>query len=183
MNKQLKSLKTEVFEAMGAISMCWDPIPSGVFESTQAEQIGNELMAKIENDIPNAIKVLSNVMIDKSEGSYYHSWQANIAMTFKDEWSRKAEERNYIDLGKLDIHQIANDAAKNFLNLFLSLPFNDNDVIAVTDKLYNEANPDGNRDVPSFAYEQVERANKRRFEAKSELNLYDWCKLEQENNK
>ena len=52
------------------------------------------------------------------------------------------------------------------------------DVIKVAEKLYYEANPDTKMDVPSFAYEQVEKANKRRFEAMSELSLYDWCKKE-----
>ena len=52
------------------------------------------------------------------------------------------------------------------------------DVITVAEKLYYEANPTTKMDVPSFAYEQVEKANKRRFEARSELSLYNWCKLE-----
>jgi len=55
---------------------------------------------------------------------------------------------------------------------------NNNDVIQVAEKLYYEANPDTRMDVPSYAYEQVEKANKRRFEVKSELSLYDWCKAE-----
>ena len=55
---------------------------------------------------------------------------------------------------------------------------NKNDVIEVAEKLYYEANPTTKMDVPSYAYEQVEAANKRRRNAKSELSLYDWCKLE-----
>ena len=54
-----------------------------------------------------------------------------------------------------------------------------NDIIQVAEKLYYESNPTTNMDVPSFAYEQVEYANKRRVQAKSELSLYDWCKMEQ----
>jgi len=53
-----------------------------------------------------------------------------------------------------------------------------NDVIEVAEKLYYEANPTTKMDVPSYAYEQVEKANKRRLEARSELSLYDWCKKE-----
>lgn len=52
------------------------------------------------------------------------------------------------------------------------------DVITVAEKLYYEANPNTKMDVPSFAYEQVELANKRRKHAQSELSLYDWCKQE-----
>ena len=40
MNTEKKTLQTEVFEAMGETSMCWEPIPSGVFQSTNAERIG-----------------------------------------------------------------------------------------------------------------------------------------------
>jgi hypothetical protein len=58
-----------------------------------------------------------------------------------------------------------------------------NDTITVAEKLYYEANPARKRDVPSFAYEQVEKANHRRLAAKSELSLYDWCKMELEKNK
>jgi len=52
------------------------------------------------------------------------------------------------------------------------------DIITVAEKLYYEANPNTKMDVPSFAYEQVEAANKRRIKANSELSLYDWCKME-----
>lgn len=52
------------------------------------------------------------------------------------------------------------------------------DIITVVEKLYYEANPNVKSDVPSFAYEQVESANRRRKIANSNLSLYDWCKME-----
>ena len=55
------------------------------------------------------------------------------------------------------------------------------DIITVAEKLYYEANPNTKMDVPSFAYEQVESANRRRVLAMSELSLYDWCKKELSN--
>jgi hypothetical protein len=55
---------------------------------------------------------------------------------------------------------------------------NTNNVIEVAEKLYYKANPTTRMDVPSFAYEQVEKANYRRLAANSELSLYDWCKWE-----
>ena len=33
-----------VMEAVGAASMCWEPPPEGVFNSTRAEAIGEELI-------------------------------------------------------------------------------------------------------------------------------------------
>ena len=95
--------------------MCWNPIQSGVFDSTNAERIGRELMLKIESDIPNAVGALIKALSeDKSEGSYYYSWQANIAMAFKDEWERY-DEKGYCK--KEHLHMVANNAAKNFLNM------------------------------------------------------------------
>lgn len=36
-------VKTAIFTALGSASMCWDPIPSGVFDSTLASKIGHTL--------------------------------------------------------------------------------------------------------------------------------------------
>lgn len=57
---------------------------------------------------------------DKSENSYYYTWQSSIAMSIYDEFMRKAEAQSYIDLGKLDIHEICNDGAKSFLDLLIN---------------------------------------------------------------
>ena len=52
----------------------------------------------------------------KEDEGYRISWKSNIAMTFKDEFDRQIEKQDVLELGSLDIHQIANDAAENFLN-------------------------------------------------------------------
>ena len=49
------------------------------------------------------------------------------------------------------------------------------DVIKVAERLYREANPNGSMDTPSFAYQQVESANRRRIQANSDFSLYEWC--------
>jgi len=114
--KETKTLQTEVFEAMGETSMCWEPIPKGVFQSTNAERIGKALMLKIESDLPNAVTTLIKALSeDKTEGSYYYSWQANIAMAFKDEWDSEQFQQSQQDSEA--VHRLANQAAKNFLNL------------------------------------------------------------------
>jgi hypothetical protein len=114
--KETKTLQTEVFEAMGETSMCWEPIPTGIFQSTNAENIGRELMLKIQSDIPNAVGALIKALSeDKKEGSYYYSWQANIAMAFKDEWD--GEQFQQSDQDGAAVHRLANQAAKNFLDM------------------------------------------------------------------
>ena len=42
---------TAVFEAIGAASMCWEPIPTGVFDSTNASQVATDLCFKIAKEI------------------------------------------------------------------------------------------------------------------------------------
>ena len=40
-----------VYEAIGRASMCWSEIPSGVFDSTKAKEIGDELIAKLKRRV------------------------------------------------------------------------------------------------------------------------------------
>jgi hypothetical protein len=63
--------------------------------------------------ISNAVKLLVKEL--KKDNSYYYSWQANIAMSFKDEYNRYCKRYK----NRTDIHKIANNAAKNFLNLLM----------------------------------------------------------------
>ena len=53
------------------------------------------------------------------------------------------------------------------------------EIIKVAEKLYYEANLNTKMDVPNFCYEAVENANKKRIEANSKMNLYNWCKMKQ----
>jgi hypothetical protein len=62
-----------------------------------------------KNSVEYAMKVLINAF--KTDEDYRRSWKDNIAMSFKDEYSRTPE------VFKHDIHTIANMAADNFLNL------------------------------------------------------------------
>jgi hypothetical protein len=62
-----------------------------------------------------AVKTLSKKL--RKDPELYYAYQANIAMQFKDEYSRRRKEKNY--LNNEDIHKIANDAAKSFLNLLI----------------------------------------------------------------
>ena len=153
--QEVKTLKNKVFEALGEVSMCWSETPKGIFDSTNAERIGNELMKEIEDlgktylidtklipkdmnveefiknwkrqpiqivksepTLQEAIEVLQkHLKEDKSEGSYYYSWQANIAMAFVDE-----VDRNFTEIKSKTsngIIETANQAAKNFLDLLI----------------------------------------------------------------
>lgn len=55
---------------------------------------------------------------DKSEGSYYYSWQANIAMAFHDEFAKMMESGEIEAKFKnsFTFHDCCNNAAKRFLD-------------------------------------------------------------------
>ena len=56
-------------------------------------------------------KLIEELKKDKSNCSYYYSWQANIAVAMQDAYS-DAED-------KTDIHAISNEGAKRFLDLLI----------------------------------------------------------------
>lgn len=76
----------------------------------------------MENKLKEAVETLCQALReDKTEGSYYYSWQANIAMAFWDEASHeqyKGEVNGWEGamLDKKELHIIANNAAKRFLD-------------------------------------------------------------------
>ena len=68
----------------------------------------------MNNKLKEAVQTLCEALAeDKSESSYYYSWQANIAVAFQDAYTW-AEDKE-------DIYGISNTAAKNFLDLLISL--------------------------------------------------------------
>lgn len=86
--------------------------------------------------VAKAVERITSAMLeDKSEGSYYYSWQANIAMAFQDEWNRH-DENKYCKSEHL--HMVANNAAKNFLDLLCAKPMTEKPVIGPEIKVENE---------------------------------------------
>jgi len=61
----------------------------------------------MDNKLKNAVEVLREAL--KTDEGYRIGWQANIAMAFKDEYYRSKN--------KEEIHEIANKASDNFLQL------------------------------------------------------------------
>jgi hypothetical protein len=46
-----KKLREIIFMNLGAASMCWSEYPKGVFNSTRAEQLGNEIVEAVKDYI------------------------------------------------------------------------------------------------------------------------------------
>jgi hypothetical protein len=69
--------------------------------------------------IPAAITALSaELRKDQSEGSYYYTWQANIAMTLLDTFERASLITQGTAL-YTEYHKACNEGAKEFLNLLM----------------------------------------------------------------
>lgn len=66
-------------------------------------------MTEKETKLIEAIEIVCQAL--REDKDYYRSWKDNIAMAFKDEYN------GTLDCGKEFIHQIANNAADNFLKL------------------------------------------------------------------
>lgn len=133
--EQEKNLKTEVFEALGAASMCWSDVDkAGEFQSERAIEIGEELMGKISDlNIEGAMDIICAALNkNKSFGSYFYSWQCNIAVAFQDAYSNYKEEMAKDQLTKEDIHKISNEAAINFLNQLLRVNESNDEKITIT---------------------------------------------------
>lgn len=53
-DQTLDAIKTRIQERIGAASMCWEPVPTGVFCATAASMIANNLTATVEDWIAAA---------------------------------------------------------------------------------------------------------------------------------
>ena len=65
-------------------------------------------------DISEAVKVLTDAI--RNDKELYYSYQANIAMSFWDVYIHNTQTK--YKNKKRDIHEIANTAAKKFLDLW-----------------------------------------------------------------
>lgn len=85
-------------------------------------------MQTMNGELKQAVEALCKALAeDKAEGSYYYAWQANIAMAFKDEYDQSAnlDELYPHQKSHINIHEIANNAAKNFLDMLIKSPSNE----------------------------------------------------------
>ena len=71
-----------------------------------------------ETELSKVVETLCKALAeDKSEGSYYFGWQANIAMAFYDSYNDFTPSLD-------SLHEMCNDAAKKFLNLLIATTLN-----------------------------------------------------------
>lgn len=71
-------------------------------------------------ELQQSVEILCNALREDKE--LYYAYQANIAMAFKDAYDKEWRDLNLYREGvpaKVDLHKVANDAAKNFLDLLI----------------------------------------------------------------
>jgi hypothetical protein len=67
----MDKLTEKVFQSLGQVSMCWSETPKGVFESTEAKKIGDELMESITSEIrEEKIKMLEGLLVGPPASTY-----------------------------------------------------------------------------------------------------------------
>lgn len=111
------TIENRIYEALGEASLCWSETPKGVFDDVKAKEIGDQLVDKIYREFDPIGTVLRTI---KKDPDIYYAWQANIAMAFNDEFRRFMEGKTSDQMTEINIGVIANNAAKNFLNLLCS---------------------------------------------------------------
>lgn len=74
--------------------------------------------------LKESIDKLITALLDDPD--YYYSWQANIAMAFKDEYDTVKERHRIMSPSfqplDINIHEVANNADKRFLDLLTYIP-------------------------------------------------------------
>jgi hypothetical protein len=63
------------------------------------------------------IKKLTKALREDKE--CYYAWQSNIAMSFYDSYINRLHKSEKRCLNRGELHSVANDAAKSFLNLLI----------------------------------------------------------------
>jgi hypothetical protein len=66
-----EKLKEIVYINLGQASMCWSDIPSGVFDSTKAAELGKEIMDAIDKYIENSQQIMIAYTTGESDGEHY----------------------------------------------------------------------------------------------------------------
>jgi len=117
-----------VFVRRFAGSPIYSPIGRSypIYSERQILSMHGEWFIEDQTELVNAMKVVCRELREdgKGGGSYYGSWKDNIAMQFKDEFARWYKKEFGVDFGDDDeavevIHEIANNSARNFLDLLI----------------------------------------------------------------
>ena len=107
MNKE--KLREIIFISLGRASMCWSEVPRGVFDSTTAAELGEEIVKAIEEYVEDQTPGWSDPMIEHLKREEKESeWQRRRRLQVMKEASMNPNPANYEsrEITVEDIHKI-----------------------------------------------------------------------------
>ncbi len=111
----------EEFEALANAKSVGSQFSKTYRSKSEFLKLEESLVLVKDTKVEDAVRVLTEALV--KDPGYRMSWQANIAMAFKDLYDSEEYPKPYgdhdpnADLAPDYIHKIANTAADNFLNL------------------------------------------------------------------
>lgn len=63
----MEKIKQAIYEALGAASMCWSETPKGTFDSTKANEIGEDLIQKLYPELPQKEETFMDRLIKERD--------------------------------------------------------------------------------------------------------------------
>lgn len=116
----MEDLRTKIYEAIGAASMCWSETPSGVFEDSKAKEIAEKLVVEMtekEQALPSRFKhgnlvsiKVAGFVVDKAEVIRIHFTRGKVCYDLEVEFILQ----DSVEVGYTRIYNI--DSA--FLNAY-----------------------------------------------------------------
>lgn len=62
----MSDIRNTIFKNIGAASMCWSEVPKGIFNSTRAEELANEIFEAHQKEMMELIERLeTSIRIDE----------------------------------------------------------------------------------------------------------------------
>lgn len=94
--------------------------PDSLAADSKLINLQNELLNEIHT-VYNPIQVVTEAI--KNDPDLYQAWQSNIAMSFKDlvKYNQFLEDVPIIVFDAYQVDELANQAAKNFINLLCDI--------------------------------------------------------------
>lgn len=118
----MEKLQEKIYQALGQASVCWSETPTGIFDEKEANKIAENLINEINIHYDPVNAVTDQI---KNDPELFVAWRDNIAMSFKDQV--QPLYKHFIDgqpvtaLDPFLVHNLANQAAINFLNLLCDI--------------------------------------------------------------
>ena len=180
-----EKLREIVFVNLGQVSMCWSEWPTGVFQSTRAEELGEEIMKAIDEYMESKEPGWNNPLVDYLEWEENYNkeseWQRRKRLEVMKEAKMNPNPSHYAsrNITVEEIHQIHKEMMENERNKETGLKYSAAIDQIRDNKDYTGHDDDGN---PTFRYKGIyytlDKDFKKILEEKIERPDWWWNGLE-----